>query len=156
MTKRNHWHYLALVVVLTAFLVGFGTGPRPAQALKLNLGGILKGALKIFGVAYVVKHFGGEINSFINTLLGQHSAEIAGQTKVVPVLKVGAGGTAVGAVQVMGPAQQVEKVQAVAELEWRPGGVLRARGLIPVATTNITKPKGVGGVGVSANIKFPL
>ena len=159
MTKRNHWHYLALVVVLTAFLVGFGSGPRPAQALNLSLGGILKGALKIFGVAYVVKHFGGEINSFINGVLAQHSAKVAGQTKVVPIVRIGAGGTAVGAAQIMGPAVQVKKVSAVAEVEWKPGNVLRARGLLPVTNVKITDPtkiKGVGGVGVSANIKFPM
>jgi hypothetical protein len=120
---------------------------------------MLQGALKIFGIAYVVKQFGGQINSFINTVLAQHSAQIAVQTKVVPIVKIGAGGTAVGAVQVMGPAQQVEKVSAVAEVEWKPGNVLRARGLVPITNVKITDPtkiKGVGGVGISANIKFPL
>lgn len=154
MITRKRQHLVALAVVLIAFLVGFGTGPHPAQALKLS--GILEGALKIFGIGYVVKQFGGEINSFINTILAQHSAAIAGQTKVVPVLKVGSGGTAVGAVQVMGPAEQVEKVKAVADVEWRPGNVLRARGLLPLASTNPTELKTVDGVGVSANIKFPL
>ncbi len=154
MTKRKHWQYVALVIVVTAFLVGYGTGPRPAQAL--SLGGILKGAVKILSIGYVVKQSGGQINSFINTILGQNSAAIAGQTRVVPILKVGSGGTAVGAVQVMGPAQQVAKVKAVAELEWKLGGMLRARGLLPVGSTNLTKLDIVPGTGVSANIKFPL
>ncbi len=154
MTKRNQWQYLALVVVLTAFLVGFGTGPKTAEAI--SLGGVLKGALKVLSIGYMVKTFGGQINSFINSALAQHSAEIAGQTKVVPILKIGSGGAAIGAAQVMGPAQQVEKVKAVVELEWRPGTVLRARGLFPIASTNITKPDIVKGTGVSANIKFPL
>ena len=157
MIRNKRWRWLTLVVVLTAFLVGFGSGTNTVGAL--NLGGMLQGALKIFGIAYVVKQFGGQIDSFINTVLAQHSAKVAGQTKVVPIVRVGEGGAAVGAAQVMGPAVQVEKVSAVAELEWKPGNVLRARGLLPVTNVKITDPtkiKGVGGVGISANIKFPL
>ncbi len=157
MLHNRRWRWLTLVVVLIAFLVGFGSGPNNVEAL--NLGGALKGALKIFGIAFVVKQFGGQINSFINNLLAQHSAETAGQTKVVPIIRIGAGGTAVGAAQIMGPAEQVKKVSAVAEVEWQPGNVLRARGLFPVTNVKITDPtkiKGVGGVGISANIKLPL
>ena len=148
---------MALVVILTAFLVGFGSGPSNVEAL--NLGGALKGALKIFGIAFVVKQFGGQINSSINNVLAQHSAETAGQTKVVPIIRIGAGGTGVGAAKIRGPAVQVKKVSAVAELEWQPGSVLRARGLFPITDVKITDPtkiKGVGGVGISANIKLPL
>ena len=157
MIHNRQWRWLTLVVILTAFLVGFGSGPSSVEAL--NLGGALQGALQIFGIAYVVKQFGGQINSFINDVLAQHSAKIAGQTKVVPIVRIGAGGTAVGAAQIMGPAVQVNKVSAVAEVEWKPGNVLRARGLFPVTDVKITDPtkiKGVGGVGVSANIKLPL
>ena len=157
MIHNRQWRWLTLVVVLTAFLVGFGSGPSSVEAL--SLGGVLEGALKIFGIGYVVKQFGGQINSFINTVLAQHSAKTAGQTKVVPIVRIGAGGTAVGAAQVMGPAVQVKKVSAVAEVEWKPGNVLRARALFPVSNVKITDPtkiKGVGGVGVSANIKLPL
>ena len=157
MIHNRRWRWLTLVVILTAFLVGFGSGPSSVEAL--NLVGALKGALKIFGIAFVVKQFGGEINSFINGVLAQHSAKAAGQTKVVPIIRIGAGGTAVGAAQIMGPAVQVKKVSAVAEVEWKPGNVLRARGLFPVTNVKITDPtkiKGVGGVGVSANIKMPL
>ncbi len=93
MIHNKRWRWLTLVIVLTAFLVGFGSGPSNVQAL--SLGGALKGALKIFGIAFVVKQFGGEINSFINGVLSQHSAKIAGQTKVVPIVRIGAGGTAV-------------------------------------------------------------
>ena len=157
MIHNRRWRWLTLVVILTAFLVGFGSGPSSVEAL--SLGGALKGALQIFGIAFVVKQFGGEINSFINGVLAQHSAKVAGQTKVVPIVRIGEGGTAVGAAQIMGPAVQVKKVSAVAEVEWKPGNVLRARGLLPVTNVKITDPtkiKGVGGVGVSANIKFPM
>jgi len=78
-------------------------------------------------------------------------------TKVVPIIRVGTTGTAVGAAQVIGPEQQVKKVQAVAELELTVGS-LRGRGLIPVTTRKVSTDtvRGVGGVGISANIKIPL
>lgn len=149
MNKRNCWHMLAVVFILSAFMVGFGAGPRSVQALDLG------SVVKFLGIGYVVKQFGPDINGVINDLLSQHQAEIEGKTKVVPILRVGSG-TAIGAAQVMGPAEQVAKVKAVAEVEWTPGIHLRARGLIPIASTGTTSIKGVGGVGVSANIKFPL
>ena len=62
-----------------------------------------------------------------------------------------AGGTAV---QVIGPAAQVEKVKAVAQLEGEFNGIARANALIPMATTNVTNLNRVQGVGVSATIDF--
>lgn len=153
MIKRNSWHVVAAMLILTAFILGLGTGPQPARAL--DLGGAFGTIVKILGIGYIVTQFGDKINGVINDLLGQHQAEIEGKTKVVPILRVG-GGTAVGAAQVMGPARQVDKVQAVAEIEWTPSRKVRARGLIPISTEDTRSIKGVGGVGVSANIKFPL
>jgi hypothetical protein len=111
--------------------------------------------VKIFGIGWVVNRFGGQINDFINNSLKQHEAAIEGHTKVVPIIRVGHG-TAVGAAQVMGPKVQVDKVQAVAEVEINITDRIRGRGLIPVSTKDVTTIKGVGGVGVSANIKFQI
>jgi len=153
MTKHNPWHLTVAVLILTAFVLGLATGPQSVQAL--SLGGGFGTIIKIFGIAYIVSHYGDKIDGVINNLLGQHQAEIEGKTKVVPILRVG-GGTAIGAAQVMGPAQQVDKVRAVAEVEWKPSRRIRARGLIPISTEDASTVRGVGGVGVSANIKFPL
>lgn len=146
---------ITAALVVWAFVLGLGTPPAPVKAL--DIGGGLADLAKIFGIGWVVSKFGNDIDRFINGVLGQHEAQIEGRTKVVPVVRVGKGGTAVGAVQVMGPPQQVEKVQAVAELEL---GIGRLRGvaLVPITTKKAeTKSiRGVGGVGVSANIKFPL
>jgi hypothetical protein len=141
--------------VLWAFLLGLGTPPTPARAL--DLGGGLKDLIKIFGIGWVVTHFGDDINHFINSVLRQHGAEAEGLTKVVPVVRVGEGGTAVGAVQVMGPEAQVNKVRAVAELEIAIGR-LRGRGLLPITTdkAETTSVRGVEGVSVSTDIKFPI
>lgn len=142
---------LAVVGVLLAFTLGLATAPQPARAL--SLGGAFGDLVKIFGIGWVVKHFSGDINDFINKALKQREAAIEGHTKVVPIIRVGTG-TAVGAAQVMGPKSQVDKVQAVAEVELNISGSARARGLIPISTRDTSSIKGVGGVGVSANIKF--
>ncbi len=144
---------LAVIGLLVAFTLGLATAPQPAQAI--SFGGAFGDLVKIFGIGWVVKHFGGEINDFINNALKQREAAIEGHTKVVPILRVGTG-TAVGAAQVMGPKAQVDKVQAVAEVELNIAGSLRARGLIPISTRDTSSIKGVGGVGVSANIKFDI
>lgn len=151
--KRKYWHFAVAVLLLTTFAAGVAIGPRPVEAL--DLGGSLGVIIKLFGIGYIVTHYGDKIDRAINNLLGQHQAQIEGKTKVVPIVRIGAG-TAIGAAQVMGAAQQVAKVKVVAEVEWKPSRKLRARGLIPVSTTGTSSVKGVGGVGVSANIKFPL
>ena len=151
--KHNHWHLLTAVLLLSAFMLGLGTGPQAVQALDLS--GAFGALIKIFGIGYIVPRYGDKIDGVINDLLSQHQAEIEGKTKVVPILRVGST-TALGAAQVMGAAEQVDKVRAVAEVEWKPSHKLRARGLIPISTEDTSSVRGVGGVGVSANIKFPL
>jgi hypothetical protein len=144
------------MLVLWAFLLGVSAAPQPADAFSFNSG--IARLVKIFGIAWCVDHFGGKINDTINSLLKQHEAEIQGHTKVVPILRVGGGGggTAVGAAQIMGPKEQVDQVQAVGEVELNITGSVRARGLLPISTKNMTSLKIVPGVGCSANIKFPL
>jgi len=139
---------LTILVVVWAFVLGMATGPQPARA---QVGDTLIDLIKVFGIGWVVTQFADEIDEAINDLLRQREAEIAGATKVVPILRVGeAGRNAVGAAQVMGPREQVRSVQAVGEL--------RGRALLPVTTrSNLTSSiRGVSGVGVSSNIKFPI
>lgn len=147
---------VAALVVAWALVLGIAVGPRPA--LSLDVSGALVDLVKIFGIAWVVRQFDDEIDDAINGVLAQHEAQVAGATKVVPILRVGeGGGTAVGAAQVMGPQQQVRTVEAVAEVELSVGD-LRGRALIPVSTRRglDRSPDAVPGVGVSANIKFPI
>jgi hypothetical protein len=147
---------LTVLVVVWAFVLGMATGPQPARAI--DLGGALGDLVKVFGIGWVVTQFADEIDGAINDLLRQREAEIAGATKVVPILRVAEGGrNAIGAAQVMGPREQVRTCQAVAELELSIGD-LRGRALLPVTTrSNLTSSiRGISGVGVSANIKFPI
>ena len=156
MNHRKRALSVGALVLAWAFVLGLAIGPQPVRGI--DLGDSLVSLIKIFGIAWVVDRFADDINNGINSLLRQHEAEIEGATKVVPILRIGeGGGTAVGAAQVMGPAVQVDKVQAVGELELDVGN-LRGRALLPVSTRkDLTSTiRGIGGVGVSANIKFPV
>jgi hypothetical protein len=147
---------LTVLVVVWAFVLGMAVGPQPASAQFP--GGALGDLVKIFGIGWVVTQFSGEINNAINSLLQQREAQIAGATKVVPIIRVAEGGDhAVGAAQVQGPQAQVRQCEAVAELELDIGD-LRGRALLPVTTRRAltSSVRGISGVGVSANIKFPL
>ncbi len=119
--------------------------------LKIDIGDLLK----IGGIALVVDRFGPEIDKAVDDLQG-FTPEQAAMTKVVPILSAGSG-THVGAAQVMGPASQVNKVRAVAQVEGKVfGGVVRIKALIPVSTTSVTNIRRVDGVGVSAIIDVKI
>ena len=73
-------------------------------------------------------------------------------TKVVPIVSIGNRGY-IGAAQVIGDADQVEKVEAVGQLEisWN-NKLFRIKGLITMDSKNPTSFNRVQGVGVSAVI----
>lgn len=119
--------------------------------LKIDIGDLLK----IGGIALVVDRFGPEIDKAVDDLQG-FTPEQAAMTKVVPIISAGSG-THVGAAQVMGPASEVNKVRAVAQVEGKVfGGVVRIKALIPVSTTSVTNIRRVDGVGVSAIIDVKI
>ena len=96
--------------VLAASLFGFGGGLMTAQAFDIG------SVLKLGGISYLVERFGSEINTAINKIFSQKSMDTEYATKVVPILSLGKGGY-IGAVQVVGPKAQVDKVKAVGQLE---------------------------------------
>ncbi len=154
--RGKHGILISILVIALGLFLGLITAPQPAQA-DIPLIGNLGKVVKIFGIGYLVSEFGGSIDKFINKVLAQHDAAIEGQTKVVPILKIGSGDKAIGAAQVMGPAEQVKKVQGVAQVDLKLGN-FRGRALIPVTTKkHLTSTiRGVGGVGVSATMKLKI
>ena len=134
--------------LLIIMMLGVAVVPA-AQAI--DLGSILK----VAGIGLLVDRFGPQLNSFINTLMMQHKAAPEFATKVVPILTVGVLGNSgyIGAAQVMGPQNLVDKVQAVVQVEGNfSGNMFRVKGLIPIDSkipVNFTR---VSGVGVSAMI----
>jgi hypothetical protein len=142
---KRYWKIAVLSGVLCAGVL---------MVSKAQLGNILKAG----GIAVLVDRFGPDINKFINQITGQKNAGTSAATKVVPILSIGDGGY-IGAVQVAGPEDLVDKVQAVAQIEGRfkAIGGIRVRGLVPVSTK--TPHKGINrvdGVGVSAIIDFKI
>jgi uncharacterized protein YwlG (UPF0340 family) len=134
-------------LLITAALLIFMSGMATAQLDKILKGG---------GIAFLVSQFGKDINSALNRLTRTKDRTNTYATKVVPVLSAGTG-TQVGAVQIMGPPSQVDKVSAVAQVESNFRALdLRIRALIPVATKNVTNIKRVTGVGISGLIDVKL
>lgn len=134
--------------LLTALLLlTFSGGYASAQ-----LGAILKGG----GIAFLVSKFGPDINKALNSLTKTRNDDPKFATKVVPVLSVGSG-TEAGAVQVAGPRGAVEKVVAVAQFEGNFRGLgIRIRGLVPIASKNLSDIRRVPGVGISGLLDVKL
>ena len=135
--------------VLAASLFGFGGGLMTAQAFDIG------SVLKLGGISYLVERFGSEINTAINKIFSQKSMDTEYATKVVPILSLGKGGY-IGAVQVVGPKAQVDKVKAVGQLEFGFSDFARIKGLIPIDKLDVSNVNRVQGVGVSAVIDFKV
>lgn len=120
----------------------------------------IKEVIKIVGVGAAVRQFGGEMNKGMNRLL-KHTDSDASYTKVVPILTIGLNTRgAIGAAQVKGSRENVDKVKAVAAPEAQFfGREIMLRGLVPVSEADPTKVKDlkpVDGVGVSGIIDLRL
>ena len=137
-----------IAAMLTVSLLAAG-GTAVTQAFSLG------SILKVGGVTVLVDKFGGQINDFLNKLLMKNGVGTDYATKVVPVLSIGTG-KYIGAVQVVGPSAQVDKVKAVGQLEGSFNDIARAKALNPLESVDITHLSRFQGVGVSAiiDLKF--
>jgi hypothetical protein len=149
------------VALVAVFLAGSLVGGLAIQALAQN---VIVQAIKLFGIGYVVKTYGSQINDAINTLMLNNKAQNRDKTKVVPILSVGVGiisnnpGSYIGAAQVQGPAAAVNRVQAVAQIEGSFLSAVRIKGLVPIDSLNPLAGNlhRVYGVGVTAIVDFQL
>lgn len=125
--------------------------PASAQLDRIFKGG---------AILLVVDRLGPQIDRFVNNITGNRSNNIRESTRVVPILSVGRG-TYAGAVQVTGPTDLVDSVQAVAQAEGktRIGSEVRVKALIPVSNRSVNRLETlsrVKGVGVSALVDVKL
>lgn len=116
------------------------------------LGDVLKGG----GIVYLVDAFSDQLNKFVNTLTFNKGVSVEGATKVVPIISIG-NGTYVGAAQVSGPQEAVDKTKAVLQI----GGNFnddrfQVKALVPIDKKSITGFSRVQGVGVSAQIDVKI
>jgi len=155
----GRWRRQVAVALVMAFIGGAVAPPALAQVSLGSIGSLVK----LFGIGYVVKQFGPQINSAINTLMLNNNAANKELTKVVPIVSVGinvgaSGGSYIGAAQVQGPKAALDTVQAVAQIEGSFASAVRLRALIPV--NSLTPVPGkihrVYGVGVTALVDFTL
>lgn len=142
---------LATVMAFSIATLSTGALVNTTQAFSLNLGSILK----VGGVGILVDRFGGQINDFLNKILAQNNLSTTYTTKVVPIVSVGTNGY-IGAAQVTGPASEVERVEAVAQLEASFNNVARVKGLVPIDSKNPVNASRIQGVGVSAIIDLKI
>ncbi len=135
-----------IAVLVAASVVSFGFGAA-THVQAFSLGSILK----IGGIGIVVDKFGGQIDSFLNKLMKQNNMSTTYATKVVPIVSIGSGGF-IGAAQVTGPKGEIDKVEAVAQLEGTFNSTIRVKGMVPIDSKNPVNASRVQGVGVSALI----
>ncbi|MDD4599673.1 MAG: hypothetical protein PHQ46_01230 [Negativicutes bacterium] len=112
--------------------------------------------LKVGGIGFVVDKFSGPLNNFINTLTFKHGAGTDYATKVVPIITLGSGGY-IGAAQVTGPQDLVDRTESVLQIEGNFNGKqFRVKALIPIDSKNPVNFSRVQGVGVSAEIDVKI
>lgn len=134
---------------LAAAMIGAGA---LGSVSAFDLGSVLGGVVKVGGIGYLVDRYSDQLNSAINSVMMKEGAGTNYATKVVPIVSIGNSGY-IGAAQVIGDADQVEKVEAVGQLEisWN-DKLFRIKGLIPMDSKNPLSFSRVQGVGVSAVI----
>ncbi len=137
----------------------FATGLAAAlfAASMASFAGLPGDILKAGGIAFVVDKFGDQINNFINKLTANKNVGTTEATAVVPILSLGSGAH-IGAAQVIGAKENVEKCKAVVQIEANTviGRNLRVRALVPVGSKTTSNIKRIYGVGVSAIIDIKI
>jgi len=130
--------------------------PVQVRAGGFDLGDILEGAVKIGGVKIAIDEFGDDINKAINKVLNNNDASVDAATKVVPIISV-IGNKHVGACQVVGPEEAVERVDSVAQLETSfMDKMFRIKAMVPIEGEDVNDLTRVKGVAVSAMIDIKL
>jgi hypothetical protein len=146
------------VFIALAFVAGFAASSiaRPQPAAAFDLGDILEGAIKVGAVKLAIDEFGDDLNGFINDVMDNNDASVNASTKVVTIVSP-IGNKHIGAAQVVGPEDAVDKVDAVAQIETSfMDKMFRIKVLIPIEGTDASNLKRVPGVGVSAVIDVKI
>ena len=144
-----------IVAAMVAFSVATVGVVGVQQAQAFNLESLLGGVLKVGGVNFVIDKYADSINGFLNNLLKQNNLSTTYSTKVVPIVSLG-GGAHIGAAQVTGPSSEVERVEAVAQIEASFNSVARVKGLVPIDSKNPSTANRIQGVGISAIIDLKI
>jgi len=114
--------------------------------------------LKEKGTELVLDHFAGTVNDYVNEQ-APLKVEAGYETKIVPVVTIGSNGY-IGAAQVSGPKEQVEKCKAALTVEGKlASGAVRIQYLIPIDVNHpvsLDQVRRVQGVGVTARLDLGM
>lgn len=114
--------------------------------------------LKEKGTELVLDHFAGTVNDYVNEQ-APLKVEAGYETKIVPVVTIGSKGY-IGAAQVSGPKEQVEKCKAALTVEGKlASGAVRIQYLIPIDVNHpvsLDQVHRVQGVGVTARLDLGM
>ena len=148
---KDNWKKLVAVVVLAGVLCML-----PVKGKAIKLGDLLEGdvgdVIKGVAVLALTSVLADEIDGFINTITLNKGVPQHAETKVVPIIALGSGAR-VGAAQVSGPKDLVDKTEVVIQVETKFGKKnLDIELFVPSDSTNPLKFNRVEGVGVSALI----
>lgn len=140
-----------LALISLCLVIAFAATTITTQAAFLG------DIVKVGAVGLVVDKFGGQINDFVNKLTANKNLSTEEATNVVPIISFGGGGY-IGAVQVIGAKENVEKCKAVVQIEGNAifGKNIRAKALVPVGSKTTSNIKRIYGVGVSATIDIRI
>lgn len=139
-------------LIIAMLLVSLLSVTAIPMSQAIDLGSIFK----VGGIGFLIDKFSTPLNSFINQLTFKHGAGTDYATKVVPILSVGTQGY-IGAAQVTGSQELVDKTKAVLQVEGNfSGSTFRVKALIPIDSINPTSFSRVQGVGVSAIIDIQI
>ncbi|CQR71861.1 hypothetical protein SOV_06530 [Sporomusa ovata DSM 2662] len=140
---------LILIAVLLVSLLSVAAVPV-SQAFSFG------DVFKVGGIGFLINKFSTPLNNFINTLTFKHGAGSDYATKVVPIVSAGNKGY-IGAAQVTGSQELVDKTEAVLQLEGNfNSSTFRVKALLPIDSTNPINFSRVQGVGVSAIIDIRI
>ncbi len=110
--------------------------------------------LKEKSMSLALDHFSDKIDDYVNEN-APFRIESGCATKIVPVVTIGSKGY-IGAAQISGPREQVEKCKAALTVEGQlASGAVRIQYLVPINTntpTSLNNVQRVQGVGVSARL----
>lgn len=144
-----------LIPFMVAACITVSTFGGMMTANAFNLGNLLGGVAKVGGVGFLVDRYSDSIDNFLNTLLRQNNLSTTYTTKVVPIVSVG-NNAYIGAAQITGPASEIERVKAVAQLEASFNGIARVKGLVPIDSMNPVGANRIQGVGISALVDLKI
>jgi hypothetical protein len=98
----------------------------------------------------IVQALGGEASPGTSGRTDYYPNWSTDERKVVPIISVGTPGVRVGAAWVAGPKVQVDKVEAVGQLDLDFQGLAHIRAFVPTTSLNVVKLDRVQGVSVWA------